>query len=257
MRKFTAMGMALAVSAILAAPAGAVPTEVTVRVLAKGAKFVGTSMGGVRVTLRDVDTGELLASGVTAGSTGDTKRIMVEPHQPGAPYSTEGSAAYTATLDLTRPRLIEVSAYGPLGQRQAANRVSATQWVIPGKPITGGDGFLLRLPGFAVDVLAPPSHVRFRGSPQDVELRANVTMMCGCPVTPGGLWDADTFEVGALLMKDGKQVGEMTLDYAGSASQFEGTWKVDSPGTYEAVVYAYDPADGNTGLDRTTFMVGE
>jgi hypothetical protein len=259
MKRLLAAGIALGMAfmAVATAPAAAVPTEVTVRVLAKGAKFVGTSMGGVRVTLRDADTGELLASGVTAGSTGDTKRIMVEPHEPGAPYSTEGSAAYTAVLDLTRPRLIEVSAMGPLGQRQAANRVSATQWVIPGKPLTGGDGFLLRLPGFAVDVLDPPSHHRFKGAPVEVKLRANVTMMCGCPVTPGGLWDADKFEVAALLMKDGKQVGTMPLEYAGSASQFEGTWKVGAPGVYEAVVYAYDPADGNTGLDRTTFMVTE
>ena len=27
------------------------------------------------------------------------------------------------------------------------------------------------------------------------------------------------------------------------------------PGTYEVVVYAYDPANGNTGLDRTTFLI--
>ena len=34
------------------------PTDITVRVLSKDAKFVGTSMGGVRITLRDAETGE-------------------------------------------------------------------------------------------------------------------------------------------------------------------------------------------------------
>ncbi len=40
------------------------PTHITVHVLAKGAKFIGTSMGGVEITIRDADTGELLAKGV-------------------------------------------------------------------------------------------------------------------------------------------------------------------------------------------------
>jgi hypothetical protein len=35
--------------------AHAVPTEITVRVLAKDAKFIGSSMGGVRVTITDAE----------------------------------------------------------------------------------------------------------------------------------------------------------------------------------------------------------
>jgi len=36
-----------------------------VRVLGKDSKFVGSSMGGARVILRDAETGEMLAQGVT------------------------------------------------------------------------------------------------------------------------------------------------------------------------------------------------
>ncbi len=36
-----------------AAPGWAEPTAVTVRVIARDAKFIGTSMGGARVTLRE------------------------------------------------------------------------------------------------------------------------------------------------------------------------------------------------------------
>jgi hypothetical protein len=248
---------ALALGALVADPAATAPTEVTVRVISKGAKFVGTSMGGVLVTIRDDDTGELLAKGITQGSTGDTARIMTEAHEPGAVLSTEGAAAFTATLEIAAPRLVEVTAFGPLGQRQSANRVSATQWIVPGKHLSGGDGLLLTLPGFVVDVLDPPAHIKLTGTPQRVTLRANVTMMCGCPIKPGGLWDADAYEVEALIERNGEPYGETALAYAGSASQFSGELTLDEPGVYEAIVYAYDPANGNTGLDAVTFIVGK
>lgn len=255
MRTSIAALLGLALLAALSDPAAAAPTEVTVRVLAKGAKFVGTSMGGALVTIRDADTGELLARGVTRGSTGDTERLMKEPRAPGAPLASKGAAAYTATLDIDAPRLLEVTAYGPLAQRQSAGRVSATQWVVPGKHLSGGDGLVLELPGFVVDVLAPPAHAKLEGAPGMVRLRANVTLMCGCPVTPGGLWDADRYQVRALIRRGGGAVDEFALAYAGEASQFAAELRVEEPGVYEAVVYAYDPANGNTGLDRVTFVV--
>jgi len=229
------------------------PTKIDVRVISKGAKFIGTSMGGVSITVEDADTGELLAHGVTHGSTGDTARIMKESHVRPRVLSTEGAAAFTTTLDLAVPRRIRVTALGPLAQRQAANEVSATQWVVPGKDLTGGDGLLLEMPGFVVDVLAPPSHSH--ADSRTVHLAANVTMMCGCPVTPGGLWNADAFEVAAIVSRDGEPVATVPLSYAGSASQFAVDWTAPDAGTYEAVVYAFDPSNGNTGLDRTTFIV--
>jgi len=69
------------------------------------------------------------------------------------------------------------------------------------------------------------------------------------------VWDAEKYEVKALLKKNGKEAGMLSMHYAGKASQFSGTWKVDEPGIYEAIVYAYNPANGNTGLDRITFIV--
>jgi len=253
-RTMATVGMLLAATAL---PAVAVPTAITVRVVSKGAKFVGTSMGGVLVTIKDADTGELLAKGVTRGDTGDTKRIMVAEHKRGDALSSEGASKFTATLDLAEPRRIEVTAYGPLAQRQAGNTVSATQWVVPGKGITEGDGWLLELPGMIVDVQAPSTHVKLKGVPQSVKIEANVTMMCGCPIEAGGLWDANKIEVKALLRRNGEAAGELSLKYAGTTSQFAGTWDVNKPGTYEATVYAYDPANGNTGLDHVTFMVTE
>lgn len=231
------------------------PTEITVRVLAKDSKFIGTSMGGMRIVLRDAQTGEILATGLTQGTTGDTGLIMHEDRGSRAVLSDAGAAKFTAMLDLDEPRLIEAEAYGPLGQPQAAARVLATQWVVPGKHLTGGDGWVLDLPGLVVDVLAPPAHVRVPQAAGGVDLRANVVMMCGCPIEPGGLWDADKLEVKAIVRRDGKRISEVPLAFAGETSQFAAKIEAAEPGFYEVIVYAHDPGNGNTGLDRTTFIV--
>ena len=72
---------------------------------------------------------------------------------------------------------------------------------------------------------------------------------------PGGMWDASNIEVAALLKRNGKRVGVMSMQYAGTPSQFTGTWNIKEAGLYEAFVYAYDASNGNTGVDRATFRV--
>lgn len=163
----------LALAAV--APAAADDTPVTVRVLSLDAKFIGDSMGGARVTIRDADSGELLAEGVTAGSTGDTERLMRAPRERGAVLATPGSAAYEAILDLDRPTRIEITAHGPQAQLQSAVSASTTRWVLPGKGLAAGDGVVLELAGFAVDVLAPPAHSVL--TDQEVEVRINLVML--------------------------------------------------------------------------------
>jgi hypothetical protein len=62
--------------------------------------------------------------------------------------------------------------------------------------------------------------------------------MCGCPVEPGSHWDADAYEVAALVRRGGAPVGRYPLRYAGSTSDFEGTVSLERPGPYEIAVYA-------------------
>ena len=59
----------------------------------------------------------------------------------------------------------------------------------------------------------------------------------------------------ALLKKNGKRVDVLPMQYAGVPSLFSGTWSLKEAGVYEATVYAYDPANGNTGVDSVTFSV--
>lgn len=251
------LAMYAAMAGLFGAQAIAEPTQIDVRVLSRQGKFIGTSMGGAEITIRDAATGQLLAQGRTEGTTGDTGKIMKEPRGRHAAVSTPDSAVFHATIDLDEPRQIEVVARGPLAQPQAMNTLSATQWVIPGKHITGGDAFILEMPGFAVDVLQPPAHQKLSRGRHTVELHANVVLMCGCPIEPNGLWDANRYEVAAILKRNGNVVSRASLSYAARTSQFATSIEIVEPGAYEVIVYAYDPASGNTGVDKTSFIVGD
>jgi hypothetical protein len=230
------------------------PTDITVRVIARDAKFIGSSMGGALITVRDAHTGDVLASGLTEGGTGNTGLIMHKDADRRDTIVDDSAAAFTVTLDLDEPRLIEVEAYGPQAQPQGAHRIVSSQWVVPGRHLSGGNGWMLEMPGFVVDVLSPPAHSRL-GSVDKVEVRVNVIMMCGCPIEPDGLWDANRYEVAATVKIDGTPAGKFDLAFAGETSQFSGVVPISAPGVYDVTVYAYDPANGNTGLDRTTFFV--
>lgn len=72
---------------------------------------------------------------------------------------------------------------------------------------------------------------------------------------PGGMWDANKIEVAALLKRNGKPIGTLPMQYSGTPSLFSGTWGIKEIGEYEAVVYAYDASNGNTGVDRAIFSV--
>jgi hypothetical protein len=181
---------------------------------------------------------------------------MKSPASRGIPLSDESTSKFTTTIDIDEPRFIEVTAYGPMAKLQAANKISATQWIVPGKHVTGGDAWIMELPGFVVDVQSLPATITPKEFPHPVKVEATITMMCGCPITSGGVWDADKIEVAALLKRNGQRIGVLPMKYAGSPNQFSGTWNVSESGLYQAIVYAYDSANGNTGVDSVTFIVG-
>lgn len=60
-----------------------------------------------------------------------------------------------------------------------------------------------------------------------------------------------------MLFRDGTEVARRPFEYAGTASQFRTVLPTEGPGLYEVLAYAYHPETGNTGLDRTTFIVRE
>lgn len=224
-------------------------TEVMVRVKAKDAKFIGSSMGGSNVVIKDSRTGKILSEGNTSGSTGNTGKIMETPVTRGTRLSDEKTAGYLAKLDIQEPVLVTVEAYAP----GSSNVKSSTQlWVLPGKDIKG-DGLVLEIPGFIVDILSPQAHEKI-GKENKISITANIIMMCGCPITDGGLWDANKYEVNALITGEGAPGNTIPMQVTDKPSTFAGEVTL-SPGNYEIAIYAFDPATGNTGLEKTNFIV--
>ena len=164
----------LSLGAAVAAPEGR-PTRVMVHVVARDAKLLGTHVGGARITLREAATRKVLAEGVQQGESGDTKRIMVEPHRRGAAlYDTPGAAGFLATVTLERPTVVEISAEGPLGHLQAMERASKTLLLVPGEDVLG-DGVVLEIHGFILEFLQPAEDARVKaGDP--IAVRAKMTL---------------------------------------------------------------------------------
>ena len=233
----------------------AVPTSISVSVLSHDAKFVGSDMGGMHITIRELLGGELLASGKTLGSTGDTKRIMADTRERDLVLLTEGSARFDAVLDLKRPTRVRIEATGPLAQLQSAATVTEIWTLLPGKDYSEGNGIILRLPGMVVDVLAPPAHLKTEAT-NSVEVTANVAKMCGCPIGEKTPWPVDRYSVEARLYEAGGELLQVVpLDYTGAHSQFSGAVPVPGPGAYEIIVTAFDPATKDSGADTTTIIL--
>lgn len=236
-------------------PAQAEETRLAIRALAGDAKFIGTGMSGMAVTVEDADTGEILDTGITRGATGNTDRIIRTPRTRYGTLSEDGDAVYVSTLDIDAPRRIKVTVRGPVAQPQALAEASSTRWVLPGKHIDAGDGWLLVVPGFAVDIVAPSAYTYVDDHPETMSVVANVIMICGCPTSPGGTWDSDGIEVTAQIRFNDDKVMTMPMAYTGKQSHYA----VDVPsmekGPYEVLVTAFDPRSGNTGIDRASFIV--
>ncbi|MGA7617623.1 MAG: hypothetical protein WBX15_20850 [Thermoanaerobaculia bacterium] len=231
-----------------------IPTKVVVHAVANDAKLIGTHVGGAKITIRDDSTGKILAEGIQKGETGSTKKIMEEPHARGAElFDTGGAAAFEATLALTRPTVVTVTAEGPLEPASATVSASKTLLLVPGQDVTG-DGIVLVIHGLRVEILEPEGEDVGRVG-DAIPVRARLTMTCGCPIEPGGLWDANEMTVKARLVRKDQVISEVLMRYAGEKSTFEGTVRPRESGTWDLQVLGFDPKHANFGLAHTTIRV--
>ncbi len=249
-------GGALTTAGAAPLPAQEASTRVMVRAVAHDAKIIGSGVGGARITIRDAASGEVLARGVQEGGTGDTQRIVVAPRaRDERVYDTEGAAGFLAELDLDRPTRVEITAEGPLGIPHATQRASRTLLLVPGEHVLG-DGVVLELYGFTVELLEPGPHDELRPG-DEVTVRARVTMLCGCPTEPGGLWDADDIRVVARIVGDGRVLEEAPISFLeGVESTWEGTLPVPEGDAVRIQVLAMEPEEGNFGIVERPLPVG-
>lgn len=237
---------------------GPMPTTILVRVVAHGSMVLGREVGGARITITDVASGQILASGLQQGETGDQNQIMRTPHLMNEPlYSSRASAYFTTTLDLTHPTLVDISAEGPLAYPASSQRGSTRVWLIPGHDLTN-DGIVLALYGYIVQIQHPKP-----GEPliakDDVMLRASVRTLSGALVRPHGDWDSRTVHIYGEVLVDNHVLERLQLFYSGEKADFEAPFFVpvpkDAPDGITLRVVAADPAGGNFGVGHAKFPV--
>ena len=234
------------------------PTTILVRVVAHGSMVLGKEVGGARVTITDVASGRILATGLQQGEAGDQNQIMRTPHLMEEPlYSSRASAAFTTTLELTHPIQVDIEAEGPLAYPASSQRVSKRIWLIPGHDLTN-DGIVLTLYGYIVQIEHPKP-----GQPliakDDVMLRASVRTLSGALVRPHGDWDSRKVHIyGEILIGD-RIVERLQMFYSGEKAGFEAPFFVpllkDAPDGITLRAVAADPASGNFGVGQAKYPV--
>lgn len=152
----------------------AVPTKLVIRAKSKDAKFVGTSMGGALITVKDSGTGKVLAEGLTSGSTGNTGKIMIEPKTRFGTIS-DGAAKFETSIDISEPALITIEVDAPLVTKPRMIKSSTQMWLIPGKDITG-EGIIIEIPGFSV-VAGAPEKISMTGSKAVIPFQSRIVMI--------------------------------------------------------------------------------
>ena len=236
----------------------ATETKVMIRAKARDAKFIGSSLGGAHIIVRNKLNQKILAEGNTTGSTGNTDLIMKTPKIRGNSIADDQTGGFMATIDIDEPTFVNIEVISPLNSKQAQAVVSTELWLIPGKNILG-EGIILEIPGYIIDILKPRTH-QYIGlktiKDKPFLFQANIVMMCGCVIEKGGVWNSDEIEVTGILKKDGKFVKNIDLSWV-STNLFEGSHIINTAGNYELILYAYHEKTGNTGVDKVNYVVFE
>jgi len=60
-----------------------------------------------------------------------------------------------------------------------------------------------------------------------------------------------------VVRRGGATVTRLPMTFTGTTSQYAATWLPEEAGAYLLEVWAYHPASGNTGIDRTSVIVTE
>jgi hypothetical protein len=233
-------------------------TKILVRVVAHGAMVLGREVGGARVTITDLMTKQVLAIGIQEGDAGDQNQIMRTPHLMEEPvYSAKPAAAFTTTLALQRPTLVEVAAEGPLAYPDSMRRTAMTVLLIPGQDLSG-DGIVLHLNGYIVQIEHPKAGEPLRAK-DDVNLKASVRTLSGTSVRPHGDWDSRKIRIYGELLIGGRIVERLQLFYSNDTGTFDAPFFVpldkEAPDGITLRVVAADTAAGNFSLGEAHYLV--
>lgn len=228
-------------------------TRVLVHVVTHDAKLIGNEVGGAKVTVRDAASGRVLVEGETQGTTGDTQRIMQDVRRRGTSVFAGGDGARVELrVPITAPTMVDIVAEGPLNYPDQMASSTKRMLLLPGGHITSGDGIVLEMHGFVIDVYAPDTTSTLAAN-ATVPVRARVRLLCSCPTQPDGMWRTD--EVLARLTSDGNVIREVTLRYGGEPSMYVGDLRTPDAGNYMLEIVASRAERATFGMVRREVRV--
>jgi len=142
--------------------------------------------------------------------------------------------------------VVAADAREPVIEHAAREELVGDLLLFPGRDV-GGDGIVLELHGFVIDLMGPDTTQALPASAA-LKVRARVRMLCSCPTQPGGMWEVR--DVVARLIRDKVVVREATLTYGGEPSIYTGELSPVEPGVYQLEVLAANPAAATFGVVR-------
>ncbi|MBC8032457.1 MAG: hypothetical protein H7Z16_20405 [Pyrinomonadaceae bacterium] len=222
-------------------------TQISVRVLALGGKFIGQHVGFAQVDVYGTDPDTPLASGLanqglvenTDGS-GVTALIMGQPYPWGYPVRADEATAFTFEVPLTEPTVLTFVATSVADTRISA---SCDRLVLPNVPLTGAMAVVLVLQGLLTALTEPATGGSIVAG-TSTTITAQVRMMCGCLID-NLFWPAGNFNVQATI-SNGAEVQTLTMSYTGVPSMFSTSYIFPNPGNYEVSIVATE-MNGNLG----------
>lgn len=216
------------------------PLRVEVGVLSNGAKFIGDKTGGAEVQILDVTSGEVLAEGFTRGGTGSTSRIMGSDGGRDKKILSDGDAVFVAELNLDEPRQVKITMKGPLDHPSSMSASSMLLWLVPGHDLVGDNRVIDTLSGYIIE----PVEMNVDGSGEG-SASVDLQMLCGCPIKPGGTWDAERIHKMAVLIgPESRESAELVYTGEGTIYEARFTGNVKHPVLLRFDLVAMD--DDNT-----------
>jgi hypothetical protein len=253
MKKFI---LALALMPIMTFPAHADDTNISIAVKSKDALFVGEAVGGAYIIVRNRLNGDILAEGRTTGGSGDRAKIMAETTARDAVQFDDQSAHFSFSLDLYEPTPVTIEAAGPNAQEQARVEASTDYLIIPGKDYSKGNGIIVELPGFIVDVTSPPvNHKAKFNADTAIPLQANIAKLCGCHIGKDSPWPPERYDVEAGIYRGDLFMAKVKMEKTDQPGIYGTNMKFQEAGTYRLVVTAFDPHTMEGGMDSTTITL--
>ena len=223
-------------------------TQISVKALAFGGKFIGKPVGFAKIDIYTTDTtGKPLASGLTnqglapdTDGSGVTPFIMGQAYPWGFPVRSELATEFTTEILVTEPTVLNFVATSIADPSISA---SCRRLVLPNVPLTGAMAVVIVLPGLLAELTLPAAD-----SPITVGVATPITayirMMCGCKIE-NLFWPAANFTVTAIINYAGKS-DSLNLTYTGQPSTFSGEYTFKYPGPHALQIIATE-MNGNLG----------